>query len=380
MQTLLLSLLLATAVADTEAQRLYVLGSSLNLRKEPSSEAEILEKLQIGTECRVTEKLEGQWLKVLCGEKEGYAFASLLGPEKPSAEKLKAEAQDTKLPLKQREESALRAATLSPEDAELQKLLGNLFFERNLELAAGIKKPAMRRTFQYTCFNQSDSSCIQDAASIHLKDVKVRAETTKNLFVVAVGNAEKVIVYRGKYQLDKKTQRLTGEALERADLVTTPVLEKSIFFGRDVGGTDRGDLALGQFFLDGDSYALLDALPREWGRLEPSPPEGFMMMQWNDCLKRPFLLRFSPDIHGRWLLIIETVGSDNARTVYWVSALSKQGNALDLTLEDYYGGTKRELFKLPEGRGDIAYLGDKAYSFKLNRYSEVHHRCIEGGP
>lgn len=380
MQTLLLSLLLATAAADTEAQRVYVLGSSLNLRKEPSAEAEILEKLQIGTECRVSEKLEGQWLKVLCGEKEGYASASLLGPEKPSAEKLKAEAQDTKLPLKQREESALRASTLSPEDAELQKLLGNLFFERNLELAAGIKKPVMRRTFKHTCFNQSDSFCIRDATGAVVKDVKVRAETKGNLFVVAVGNAERVVVYRGRYKINKMNE-LTGEVLEQTGFATTPVLEKALFFGLQPRRSGQWDLALGQFALDDASSSLLDVLPREWAVLEQSAAgSGLWKAQWDDCLKRPYLLKFDPDIHGRWLLIIENVGMDAGIKTRWISAVSKRGNELELTLEEDVVGSTREVFKLPEGRGDIAYLGDKAYSFKLNRYAEVHHRCIQGGP
>ncbi|MCY1082318.1 SH3 domain-containing protein [Archangium lansingense] len=379
MQTLLISLLLATAAADTGEQRVYVLGSSINLRKEPSTEAEILEKLQIGTECRVTEKLEGQWLKVLCGEKGGYASASMLGPEKPSAEKLAAEARDTKLPLKQREESALRAATLSPEDTELQKLLGNLFFERNLELAAGIKKPAVRRTFQYTCFNQSDSSCIAVAAGAGVKDVKSRADIKGNLFVVAFGNAERVVVYRGKYQLDKKTQVLKGEVLDQAGFSTTPVMEKALFFGIEMGRSDRWDLALGQFVLDEASYAFLDELPREWAVLERST-SGLWKAQWDDCLKRPYLLKFVPDIHGRWLLIIENVGMDAGIKSRWISAVSKRGSELELTLEEDAVGTTREVFKLPEGRGDIGYLGDKAYSFKLNRYPEVHHACIQGGP
>ncbi|HEX5752840.1 MAG TPA: SH3 domain-containing protein [Archangium sp.] len=380
MQTLLISLLLATAAADTAAQRVYVLGSSINLRKEPSAEAESLEKLQIGTECRVAETLEGQWLKVLCGEKEGYASASLLGPEKPSAEKLKAEAKDTKLPLKQREDSALRAATLSPEDAELQKLLGNLFFERNLELAAGIKKPTMRRTFKHTCFKQSDSACIRDATGAVVKDVKVRAETKGNLFVVAVGNAERVVVYRGRYKINKMNE-LTGEALEQTGFATSPVLEKSLFFGLQPRRSGQWDLALGQFALDDASSSLLDVLPREWAVLEQSAAgSGLWKAQWDDCLKRPYLLKFDPDIHGRWLLIIENVGMDAGIKSRWISAVAKRGNELELTLEEDAVGSTREVFKLPEGRGDIAYLGNKAYSFKLNRYAEVHHRCIQGGP
>ncbi|WNG49010.1 SH3 domain-containing protein [Archangium minus] len=379
MQTLLLSLLLATAAADaTTEQRVYVLGSSLNLRKEPSAEAEILEKLQIGTECRVAEKLDGTWLKVRCGEKDGYASASLLGPEKPSAEKLKAEAQDTSLSLKQREDSALRAATLSPEDVELQKLLGTLFFERNLELVAGIKKPKTLRTFKHTCFKQNDSSCIGDAAVAGVKDVKIRVETKGFLFVVALGNAERVAVYRGRYKIDK-AQVLTGEILESTGFATTSVMEKALFFDIKPSPSGRGDLAFGRFALDDASHAILDGLPREWAVLERSE-SGIWKAHWDDCLKRPYLLKFKPDIHGRWLLLIENVGMDAGIKSRWISAVSKRGNEIELTLEDDGVAATRELFKLPEGRGDIAYLGEKAYSFKLDRYPEVHHRCLQGGP
>lgn len=387
MQILLLSLLLATAPADTsntaEEQRLYVLGSSLNLRKEPSKDAEVLEKLRIGTECRVTEKLEGEWLKVCCGGRGGYAAATLLGAEKPSVEALKAQAEDDQLPLSQREESALRAAILSPEDAELQKLLGNLFFERNLEQLARLKKPKTLRTFVAQCFNQSDAACIEDQAASSLKGVKVRAETRGNLFVVAVGDAERVVVHRGRYKLDEM-ERLTGQILESAGFATTPVMGKALFFDREMREyDDRWAWPLGQFVLDEASHALLDKLPRKWGILEPSPPKGFLKMQWNGCSKSPFLMEFKPDIHGRWMLKIDIVGDDNATEVHWISAVSRLDNALELTLEAYSvrnKKTRQELFKLSEGSGDIAHLGDKAYSFKLHRYAEVHHPCRQGGP
>lgn len=381
MQTLLLYLVLATAAADTTAQqRVYVLGSSINLRKEPSTDAEVLEKLQIGTECLSSEKLQEQWLKVRCGEKEGYASASLLGTEKPSVEKLKAEAMNSKLKLEQREDSALRAATLAPENAELQKLLGTIFFERNLALAAGIKKPAMRRTFKMTCFNQTEAACIEDAAAASVKDVKVRTKTKDKLFVIAIGNAESVVIYRGKYQFNPKTQVLTGEVLEQTAFATTPVMEKALFDDLATRRSEKWALPLGQFSLNEDAHTLLNAIPKEWGVLEPSPPEGFLKMPWDDCLKRPYQLRFVPDMHGRWLLSNDLVGHVGSAETYWISAVSKRGNELDLTLEGYYGGTKHEVFKLPVGRGDIAYLGNKAYSFKLNRYAEVHHPCLEGGP
>jgi hypothetical protein len=188
------------------------------------------------------------------------------------------------------------------------------------------------------------------------------------------------VVYRGRYRLDEKTQVLTGDVLGDAGFGATPVMDKALFLGRETERSDRFDLALGQFFLDETSHAILDGLHREWGRLDPIPPEGFLRMQWNDCAKKPFLLKLNSDIHGRWLLLVENVGMHAGGQSSWISAVSKNGNSLELTLEDYYGGTRREVFKLPEDRKDVAYLGSTAYSFKFHRYPTVRHRCLEGGP
>ncbi|MCY1082505.1 hypothetical protein [Archangium lansingense] len=51
-----------------------------------------METLQSGTECRITEKLEGDWLKLQCGGREGYAPEPLFGAEMPSSEQRAEEA------------------------------------------------------------------------------------------------------------------------------------------------------------------------------------------------------------------------------------------------------------------------------------------------
>lgn len=380
MRTLLLSCFLLAAAPGNAAgeQRVYVLGSSLNLREEPSKEAETVEKLRIGTECSVSEQPQGEWLKVRCGEKEGYAAASLLGPEKPSVEKLRAEARDPKLELAQREERALRAAMLSPEDAGLQKELATLFFERNFDFLARLKKPTVKRTFTYTCGWEKDAACLKLASSFDLKDVKVRAEAKKNAFVVTVGGPEKVVVYRGKYQLNKKTTVLTGEVLEQADFVADPVMEKAIFSGVEKARSNKWSLSLGQFVLDAPSQTLLDGLPKVWG-LMLTADDGIVEMQWNDCWKQPFKLQFLPDIHGRWRIAIDKIGSDGPE-VHWITAVSKSGDDVELTLEGVYGGTTHEVFKHSANAVDTAYLRDIAYSYNLRRYPEKHLSCREGGP
>lgn len=379
MQTLLIYLLLSTAAGDAAvAQRVYVLGSSINLREQPFKDAGTLEKLQIGTECLVTGSPQGEWLKVRCGEKEGYAAASLLGTEKPSVEKLRAEARDPKRKLDQREDSALRAATLSPDDVDLQKELGGLFFERNFDFIARLKKPTMKRTFTHPCGWDDAVTCLRHASSFDLKDVKVRAETKKNLFVVALGNGENITVYRGKYRLDKKTRVLTGEALEQVSFSASPVMEKALFAGIEKHRSDKWSLSSGQFILDESSQAILDGLPKVWGLMLPAA-DGIVEMQWNDCWKRPYQLQFLPDIHGRWRITIEKIGADGPE-VHWISAVSKKGSDLELTLEGVYGGTTHEVLVRPADEEDIAYLRNTAYSFNIRRHPEKHIGCSEGGP
>ncbi|WNG46706.1 SH3 domain-containing protein [Archangium minus] len=338
----------------------------------------MIEKLQIGTDCLVLEKLQAEWLKVRCGDKEGYASASLMGAEKPSVEALRAQARDPKLTLAQREESALRAATLSPEDVELQKELGQLFFEKNFDFTARLKKPTMKRAFSCSCGWKDVLTCLRGCSSSDLKDVTVRAETKKDLFVVTFANAENVFVYRGKYKLNKKTEILSGEVLEQVSFSVSPVMEKSIFLGIDKARDDKWDLPVGQFVLDNASQALLNGLPKEWGLMKPDE-WGNLLMQWNDCWKRPYLLRFMPDIHGRWNILLEDVGAE-APAVYWISSVEKRDNALELVYEGRYGGTTRQLFKLPMSEEEIAYLGDTAYSSNIRRHPEKHHPCAQGGP
>lgn len=385
MKTILLALLLAAAGEDAGVlQKVYVLGSSINVRKEPCKEAEVLVKAPIGTECAVMGTAPAEWTKVRCGDYEGYVATSLVGPEKPSVEALKAEAKNPVLTPEHREESALRAALLAPEDVELQKLLGELFFERNFQLAAGFKKNAQTamptRTFSNMCGLNKVEVCIRDAAAGFLRDVKVRTETRKDLFIVALEDADNVTVYRGKYQIDPVTAWVKGEVLERSTFPAIPVLDKAIFAGVQAFESEKGDLPFGQFVLDDTSQAILSNVPNTWALLKPDN-QGFLTMHVNDCLKSPYGLRFKSDIHGRWRVSRDSISMPVDSHDYWIAAITSSGKTLDLTLADVYGpGTTHETFKLPEGNKDIAYLGDTAYTFKLSRYSEEHHRCLEGGP
>ncbi|MFY0582402.1 hypothetical protein ACN28S_56290 [Cystobacter fuscus] len=261
----------------------------------------------------------------------------------------------------------------------MPKLLGELFFERNFRLLEGFKGTgATTRTFSLYCGLRGANVCIWEVAGGFLRDVKIRVETRKDLFIITVKDAENVTVYRGKHQLDPVTAKLTMDVLERSSFPTTPVMDKAIFAGVEEVDARKEDIPFGRFVLDDASHAILSGIPSAWALLRPGR-QGLLSMPFNDCLKTPYLLEFVPDIHGRWMMLREK-GAEGRET-FWVTSVSRRDNELELSLEHAYGkGPTRMVFKLPEGRKDIGYLNDMAYTFKLHRYAEQHDNCKEGGP
>ena len=70
--------------ASTE--KAYVKYSSVNLRKEPSTDSEVIERLKLNTEVDIMEKVNNVWCKVKVGDKEGYISRELLSSEKQNEE------------------------------------------------------------------------------------------------------------------------------------------------------------------------------------------------------------------------------------------------------------------------------------------------------
>lgn len=382
MPTLLLGLLLALAAGDGGAEsRLYVLGTSVDLRAEACEEAPVLRQVPFGTECVALEAGQGEWRKVRCGEAEGHALASLLGPQKPSLEKLKAEARNPRRTLVQREESALRAAMLAPEDAGLRKELGTLFFARNLDGVASLKTPPMRRPFSVLCSSTDVKGCLASTSRYDLGVVAVRAETKKDVFVIAFDEGDMFTVYRGRFQFNKKTLELKGEVLEQANIPLAAVWKQALFSGHELpefGGYERPPL--GRFSLDEASLALFSGMPDVWAQLKLDTDDGIPRTLWDPCGEKLYVLVFSQDIHGRVRVIITGPGGLNQQS--WVSAASKRDNSLELDLVSAGGSaSRREVFKLPESGGDIAYLGAAPYTRRLKYYPSVDPEpCREGGP
>jgi hypothetical protein len=114
------------------AEPVFISGSMVNLRETASTSARVVQQLPIGTGCGVEEKASSGWWRIRCGDYQGWAKAELLSAERPTLDSLLALAWDSKQPLKNRFDAALRAATLEPESAAARHQLWLLFTEQEL--------------------------------------------------------------------------------------------------------------------------------------------------------------------------------------------------------------------------------------------------------
>ena len=67
-------------------KKAYVKYSTVNLRKEPSTDATVIEKLKLNTEVTIIENVDFVWCKIKVGDKEGYVSQELLSSEKQKEE------------------------------------------------------------------------------------------------------------------------------------------------------------------------------------------------------------------------------------------------------------------------------------------------------
>jgi len=114
----------------------YIQGSEVNLRDKAAPSAKGVAKVAIGTECQQVKSAPKQWVRLRCGDVEGFTLKSLVGAQKPTVEALLAQAQDPSQAAKVRLDAAMRAATLDSENAQALKLLAGLFFDVSFEQLA----------------------------------------------------------------------------------------------------------------------------------------------------------------------------------------------------------------------------------------------------
>ena len=81
--------------SNVESKVAYVKYDNVNLRKEPSTDAGVIEKLKLNTEVTIIEEVDSIWSKVKVGNNTGYISKELLNSEKQKEESTKEEKNTT---------------------------------------------------------------------------------------------------------------------------------------------------------------------------------------------------------------------------------------------------------------------------------------------
>ena len=76
---------------ESKNEKAYIKYSSVNLRKEPSTSADVIERLKLNTEVTIIEDVSAVWCKVKVGDNVGYISKELLSNEKQKEEEKSSE-------------------------------------------------------------------------------------------------------------------------------------------------------------------------------------------------------------------------------------------------------------------------------------------------
>lgn len=223
--------LLALGATPTWAQApaggpVFIQGSEVNLRDKPATRAKVVGKVAIGTECQQVKAAPKQWVRLKCGEVEGFTLKSLVGEEKPTVEALLAQAGDTTLDVRVRLDAAMRAATLAPESEQALTLLSERFFDVNFEQLAKDRdkrrrKGGFREKFKVLRAVTQDVPVVKretgkEGILRELEKIEYdwhRIEFRGNTFVSAMHRDGALVVYAGAYS----SMRSISEILDREE-------------------------------------------------------------------------------------------------------------------------------------------------------------------
>lgn len=274
---------------------LFIQGSEVNLRDKPAANAKVVAKVTIGTGCQHVKDAPKQWVRIKCGDAEGFTLKSLVGAERPSAEALLAQAQDDKLAAKVRLDAAMRAATLDPKNEQALKVLAERFFDVNFEqLYKDQKKGGLHELFRVLRAKDATGKLETGEAGVLRELEKIefdwhRFELRGNDFVSAMYRGGALVVYAGDYESMNELYKLQDHEPEfrltidsRSSSEVSDVLKLALQQG---ARTPREDPAKynphqaefpGMPILSPTAFRLLRSLPVRWHYLAEEYGERFI--------------------------------------------------------------------------------------------------------
>lgn len=388
--------LVALASAPTWAQaqvggQVYIQGSEVNLRDKAATHAKVVAKVTIGTGCQQVKSAPKQWVRLKCGDAEGFTLKSLVGTEKPTIEALLVQAQDTKQPAKVRLDAALRAATLDSENAQALKLVSDLFFDVSFEQL--LKDRDLRRrkggfhelfkvrrevksTYPKTTRESGEEALLRELEKVEFD--WHRFEARGHDFISAMYRGGELVVYAGGFgskngsdelndtdedflvAIDSRSNSGGAETLKRAlqQGARTPTPDARPASGAHGESADQPALSL-------EALRLYQSLPGRWYELSTTEAGERFLRTSCGLLGAELLV----DIHRRASIWWRTFSApEEPMTGVWqVLSISKIATGAQFQMRDPEGHPRRLTITWPTAEANVSRWDREPY-----KYSEYY--------
>ncbi|ATB37410.1 hypothetical protein CYFUS_002832 [Cystobacter fuscus] len=386
-----------------EAGPVYIQGSEVNLRGGESTDGEVVKKVLIGTECQKLEGAEKKgWVRLKCGETEGFTLEKLVGADKPSLEALLAQAQDVAKSTKERLDAAARAATLDPQNEQASQLLSQLFFDVNFkQLAKDKRKGGLHESFLVVCNERAQQNrrtheqCLTD----ELEKIEYdwhQLSIRDSRFVSAMFREGNLVVYtgymksraKGRFDPEDDEFNIVIESRSRSTLSDT--LRASLQKGARPSARSEDKYSMFDSesadmpTLSSEAYQIFRSLPPVWYKLQEQSGERFILVNCGSISGS--VLRI--DLHHRASVLTSDLPEGDFRQVDRVKDISKDDSIYKLQLCNHQGcqdsitltwptdeqGIARWKLEQAQGSDGKSHTLDEHYSINKGAPNKVRHQ------
>ncbi|MBN1207445.1 MAG: hypothetical protein JXB05_21385 [Myxococcaceae bacterium] len=299
-----LTLVPGVARPEPASTRVFVSGSLVNLREKPFPTASVVKQVPIATECAVEEKADSGWWRIRCADSQGWTKSELLSAEQPTFEPLLALSGDSKLPLKDRFDSVVRAVALNPKHPGARTRLWELFVEQergqveNLLADATAPRPLAHLAAACKGEETSAESCFRSVMRRHtgagyIEWHRLHLENSegvgKRLFVSVAFQAfygskqpKQLWVHSGTVEGDAK--KLDIQVLTLSRYVPSDTLRMALEPEHPREQPQLPELSEYKFVLTEEELLMLRPLAGEWLKLEQ---QGQQLVRLDACTYKP---------------------------------------------------------------------------------------------
>jgi len=383
---------------------LFIQGSEVNLRDKPNTKGTVVTKVAIGTECLHVKDAPKQWVRLKCGDVEGFTLKSFVGAEKPTVEALLTQAQDSTQTARVRLDAAMRAATLDSKNEQALKLVAERFFDVNFEqLLKDTKKGGLHEAFvvkrevledkeRFPVVKKKETG--EEALLRELEKIEYdwhQLQLRGNDFVSAMYRDGALIVYTGYYLSMNRRYKLEDDQDEfkvtiesRSSSTVSEALKLALRQGARTPQEGKEKYSAfeeeypGMPILRPEAFRLLRSLPPRWHMVSEELGERFIRSSCGWVEAREF--RF--DLHRRAVMEsgvgdLERQGNFEQSQVSRIADVTRNGTTYTFLQRDDKSAEYTQTLVWPTAEPGVGVWNPRADASSISRYAAAPSRGIE---